>query len=73
MSDYPSGAANDSKAPYNQSEDLSDLCRYCDGYKIEQMIPEDLEGEERDEEHCRLSNESGLCCDCHKEEQSDFR
>lgn len=57
MSGYPTGAEHDSRAPYNQTENIEDLCRYCHG--------DGMDAEDYDR--------AGLCKECHEQEQAEMR
>jgi len=73
MSGYPAGAEHDSRAPYNQTDSIEDLCRYCDTDAIKEHISPATLDDDYEEEEYRLNCQAGLCENCRAEEEADNR
>jgi hypothetical protein len=76
MSNLPSGAENDPRAPWQSN---NTLCRYCDSDLIYETLREEMLGFDPDcDEDCveerieEIISEYPLCKDCAKEEYYDY-
>jgi hypothetical protein len=75
MSNLPSGAENDSRAPWNEYDNL---CRYCDEDILYAHIRKEVEQDPDCKEDCideqteLILSEYPLCKQCAKEEYYDY-
>jgi len=74
MSDYPAGAAHDSRAPYNQPDlnDFTGMCKYCDAQEIERIVHDTTLDDELEQAQEYADEHAGLCQQCLEEQKADM-